>query len=45
MPILLVAPVVTTTLWNSLSATEKQIGLADMFEAYLELLFGPQGPT
>jgi TetR/AcrR family transcriptional regulator, regulator of autoinduction and epiphytic fitness len=43
MPMLLVAPAVITTLWNSIFAAAEPLDVADVFEAYLDLLFSNDG--
>ncbi len=40
-PLLMVAPVVVTTLWNSLFAGPEALDVAAVFETYLDLLFKP----
>lgn len=41
-PLLMVAPVVVTTLWNNLFAGPEPIDVAAMFDLYLDLLFEPR---
>lgn len=40
-PLLMIAPVVVTTLWNSLFASHEPVDIAATFDDYLDLLFKP----
>jgi AcrR family transcriptional regulator len=40
-PILMAAPVIITTLWNGLFAGDEKLDVADVFENWLDLVFGP----
>lgn len=44
-PMLLVAPVVLTALWNNLYGQTDALDIATVFEAYLDLLFGGRTPS
>ena len=40
-PILMAAPIVVSTFWNILFAHDGTLDIADVFTAYLDLIFGP----